>query len=131
MGELVDEDEAGAGLAGEESVEVHLGDLDAAVVDLLAGKDGEAGEEGFGFGAAVGLDDADEKVDAVLELLLGGAEHGVGFAHAGAHAEEDLQAAATGALFLALEGGEEGVGVGTWAVVRQGWGWIRRRIFNH
>jgi hypothetical protein len=122
VGELVHEDEAGAGLAAEEGVEVHLGDIDAAVGEVLAGEDGEAGEEGLGLGAAVGLDDGDEEVGSFLELLLGGAEHGVGLAHAGAHAEEDFQAAATGALFLALEGGEEGVGIGTAVVVVSGIG---------
>ena len=38
----------------------------------------------------MGLDDTDDEVGTVFLLLLGGAEHGVGLADAGTHAEEDF-----------------------------------------
>jgi hypothetical protein len=63
--------------------------------------------------AAVGFDDADDDVVPIAQLLLGGAQHGVGLADARAHAEEHLEPAAAGAGLVALERGEQRVGIGT------------------
>ncbi len=45
------------------------------------------------------------------DLLGLAAQHRVGLAHAGAHAEEDLEPSAPTGRRLALEVGEQGVGV--------------------
>lgn len=102
VGELVDEDEGGA--AGEDGVEVHLLEDAAAVVDAAAGDDLEAADERLGLGAAVGLDDADRDVDAVLLPGAGRGQHGVGLADPGGGAEEDLQPAARLAQRLLEQG---------------------------
>ena len=68
VGELVDEDELRA--AGEDGVEVHLLEHPALVVDPAARDHLEAADQRLGLGAAVGLDDADHDVDAVVPLGL-------------------------------------------------------------
>jgi hypothetical protein len=108
--ELVDEDQLG--LAREDRLQVHLGDLDVLVFDLLRGNDREPREEGLGLGAAMGLDDPDNEVDAVPNLLLGGAEHGERLADARAHSEEHLQLAPARAFLLAVERRQKGIGIG-------------------
>jgi hypothetical protein len=111
VGELIDKDELWAGLSGERGFEIELGEFGAAVSNGLAREDGQAGEESFGVGTAVSFNEADDESGAVAQLLLGGAEHGVGFADAGAHAEEDFQTTAARARLVAAEGCEEGVGI--------------------
>ena len=108
--ELVDDDQAG--LAREGGVEVELLQLDAAVRNALARQDLEALEERRGLLAPVGLDQADDDVDALVALLARGREHRVGLADAGAGAEEDPELAARFLPLLALDAGEELVGVG-------------------
>ena len=84
---------------------------DVLVGDLLAGDDGKAREKRLRLHAAVRLDDAHDQVDPVPKLLLGRAQHGEGLADPRAHPEEHLQLAALGALLLAVQRGEEGVGI--------------------
>ena len=108
--ELVDEDELG--LSRENRLQVHLGDLDVLVFDLLPGNDREPREKGLRFGAAVGLDDPDNQVDPVPNLLLGRAEHGKRLADARAHSEEHLQLAPARAFLLAVERRQKGIGIG-------------------
>ena len=76
------------------------------------GKRGRTVDQGGRLGAAMGLDQADEDIGAGGELAAGGDEHGVGFAHAGSHAEEECELAARGGGLGAAGGGEKGVGVG-------------------
>lgn len=109
VGELVDEDEGGP--AGEDAVEVHLAECDAAVVVLASGNGFETGGEGVGFGAAVGFNVADDDGAAGSGFAMGGLEHGVGLADARAHAEEDLEAAAALPRLRGMDGGQEGLRV--------------------
>jgi hypothetical protein len=82
------------------------------VEDGAARKKRKVFEQGGGLGASVGFDEADEHVDAGGAGAAGGGEHGVGFAHAGGHAEEDREASAAVAGGFAPERREEGVGIG-------------------
>ena len=54
----------------------------------------EPGEQGRGLAPAVGLDDADDHVDAVVLAAPGRGQHLVGLADPGRGAEEDLEPAA-------------------------------------
>ncbi len=92
VGELVDEDDLGA--AGEDGVEVHLLEGDAAVLEVPAGHDGELLDELGGAGAAVGFDDADDDVLATALAADGLAEHVVGLADAGGVSEKEFESAA-------------------------------------
>ena len=66
----------------------------ALVVDRAARNDLEAFDEGLGLLAAMGLDDADDHVDAFGLAGPAGHQHFVGLADAGGRAEENLQPAA-------------------------------------
>jgi len=84
-------------LAGEDGVDVHLLDRDAVVLDAPAGHDVQTFQQLGRLGAAMGLDDAGDHVDAVgLEPVAFG-QHLVGLADARAIAEVDLQPAPLGA----------------------------------
>ena len=117
VGELVDDDQAG--FAREGGVEVELLQLHAAVGDALARQDLQPLEERRGLLPPVGLDQADDDVDALVALLARGREHRVGLADAGAGAEEDPQLAALLRPLLALNAGEELVGVGAFVLHRR------------
>src|SRR6202035_3615873 len=98
VGQLVDEEDrrpAGAG-----AVQVELLELDAAVLGEAGGQELPALEQRLGLPAAVGLDPADDHVDAAPAELARAQEHGVRLAHPGGGAEEDLQLAAALALLL-------------------------------
>ena len=71
----------------------------AAVADLAARQELEPGELGLGLGAAVGLDEPDDDVDALGLAPARGHQHLVGLADAGRGAEED-RAACRGASCL-------------------------------
>ena len=73
------------------------------MANLLARQNFEAGNQRFGLLAAVALDDADDDVLAGLLRLAGRRQHGVGLAHAGGGAEEDLQLATGGTRLFILE----------------------------
>ena len=101
-------DEADRRPPREDRVEVHLAERDAAVVDL-AGRDHlEVADLLGGLGAAVGLDDADGDVDALLLEPLPLAEHRVRLADARRRAEVDLEPAP----LLAADQAEELLGRG-------------------
>ena len=92
----------------------------------------EPREQRLGLGAAVGLDAADDHVDALSAGAARGLEHGVGLADAGGGAEEDLQPAARRAAFALLGEHplEQAVGVGPPSVHRRSgagpWALLRR-----
>ena len=67
----------------------------------------------LGLGAPVGLDVAGDDIDAGGALLVGGLEHGVGFADAGRGAEEDFQLALGRASLFGLHPRQERIGIGT------------------
>ena len=92
VGELVDDDQLG--LALQRRVDVELLDGPAAIVDDPARQDLEALEQRAGLRAAVGLDQADDDVDALGLEAARAQQHRVGLADAGRGAEEDLQPAA-------------------------------------
>src|SRR6267378_4321715 len=110
VGELVDDDESRATL--ERGVEVELAQLRTAVLHRPCGEDFEAIEKRRRVGALVRLDDADDDVRALGALLARGEQHGVGLAHAGRRAEEDLQLAASALCFVALHPREQSVRIG-------------------
>jgi len=99
VGELVDEDDLGH--AGEDGVDIHLGEEGALVVDLAARDLFEAGGELGGAGAAMGFDKADDDVFAAATAADAFAEHAEGLADAGGVAEEDLE---TATLLLGVAG---------------------------
>src|ERR1700685_2376184 len=86
----------------QDRVEVHLLEGDAAILAGLARGDLEGGHARGGLGAAVGLDEADDGVDAAVPQLVRLIEHPVGFAYARGGTEVDFQAAALW-LRLALD----------------------------
>ena len=91
VGQLVDQ--ADGRPAGQDRVEVHLAEGDAAVLDRPRRDDLQVADLLGGLGAAVGLDEADRDVDALLLEPVPLAEHRVGLAHAGRRAEVDLEPA--------------------------------------
>ena len=103
VGQFVHEDQARAALQGRSQVEFR-NEL-ARVRQLLPGQHLQPFEQGGGFAATVGLDHADDHLDAFGPSFLGLGQHGVGLSHAGRGAEEHLQLGAPGArlLFLHLE----------------------------
>ncbi len=92
VGELVDDDDLGP--AGEDGVEVHLGELRAAVGHRPARDDLQAGQHGLGERPAVRLDEPDDDVGAALPPPAPLFEHLVGLADAGRGAEVDPQLSA-------------------------------------
>ena len=86
-----------AGLAQQDGVEIHFRQ-DVALVEEALARDGfEALGQEFGFEAAVGLDDANDHIDAFELSLPRLGQHFIGLADARRGAEKDLQAAG---LFL-------------------------------
>ena len=65
--------------------------MTAAIFDGLARQDLQTLGQGFGLLASVGLDHANDHVRALVQAALAGGEHFIGLAHAGGHADEDLQ----------------------------------------
>ncbi len=99
------------GRVGEQAVEVHFFEGDATVDGALERLLRQTGEQCFGFGAAVGFDDADAQLDALAQLTLGGQEHGVGLADTRRGAEENLEAATAHGRQVGQQGiGAVGVG---------------------
>ena len=86
---------ATCGSAGQDRVDVHLGERGAAVGDLAPRHDLQAVEQVGGVLAAVGLDEPDDDVGAALGSAVALAEHGVGLADARRRAEVDPQLPAT------------------------------------
>ncbi len=81
------------GLGGEQAVEIHFFEHHATVLAAQQRLLRQTAEQGLGLGAAVGFDDAGDQLHALAQLSVGGLKHGVGLAHAGRGAEEDLEPA--------------------------------------
>ncbi len=109
MGEFVHQDQAGPAL--QRTVEVELPDLDAAMVDLQKRQNRQPLGESCRFAAAVMFDNADHDVAAALQLTPGFGQHGVGLAHTGRGAEEDLEMTAPVLFRLIAEQLQQFVGV--------------------
>jgi hypothetical protein len=87
VGEFVDDGDLG--LPGQHRLEVHLGELGAAVGDRRAGQHLEVADHRLGVFAAVGFDECDNHVGAAFGAAVRFLEHGVGLADAGGGAEVD------------------------------------------
>jgi hypothetical protein len=87
----------------------------------------EALQQGGGFLAAVGFDQAHHHIHALLAQLAGGQQHGVGFADARRRAEKDLQLAALGMCLFLLEAVEQLVGIGAGIAGLPFTAWVFRR----
>ena len=105
MGELVDQHDLRA--ARDDGVEVHLLEPLAFVFDPPAGNDLEPFEQSLRLFAAMGLDDADDDIVAVLLSGAGLLQHLVGLADAGRGADENLEPA--GRALLPPGGLEQGL----------------------
>ena len=99
-------------MQGQGGFEVELHQLGAAIIDFQARQDVEAEHEGLGFGAAMGLDVADDHIHAFLAGLATGFEHGVGFSDAGGGPEEYFQLAAGPFGLFGLDASEQGIRIG-------------------
>ena len=109
VGQLIHEDERGP--PGKDRLEVHLGEGDAAVGNLLAGHNGQPRKQRLGFDPAVGLDDTHDGFQPVVAFLLSSPKHGERLAHAGTHSEKHLEPSAPSARLLELKGGQKRVGI--------------------
>ena len=91
MGEFVDKGELRP--PRDDAVEVHLIEPATLVLEMLARQHFEALKEGLGFLSAMGLDYAEDDIDAVSHLGACRLQHLIGLADAGRGADEDLQPA--------------------------------------
>jgi hypothetical protein len=110
MGELVNQ--ADGGMTLDDGLDVHLLEGDAAVLDLLSRHYLEAFQELDDSFAPVRFDVTDNDVFAVATTAVSLAEHREGLADAGEGAEIDAQPAAARGPLLALQSGQQGLGVG-------------------
>ena len=122
VGELVDDDQLG--LARERRVEIEFLERAAAVFDLAPRQDFEPLDERARLGAAMGLDEPDDDIDAFVFQAPGVLQHGVGLADAGRRAEEDLQPARS----LPPERGQKRVRIRASGVGSVGWGHRRSLV---
>ncbi len=113
MGVFVHQQQPRPPRQGRVDVELHQGPT--AVFDGLAGQHLQPAEHRLGLGAAVGLDDPHNNINALGLSALGGLQHLVGFADSRGHPQEDLQPAP-----VRLAGfSQQGVGIGSsWLVQR-------------
>ena len=109
VGELVDQRQRRT--AGQQAVEVHLGQRAALVDHRLAGQLRQPGKLGLGLGPAMGLDQGGQNIDALGPPAVRVVEHGPGLADPRRRADEDLQPAASFARCLRQQR------VGRWANV--------------
>ncbi|MNS64718.1 hypothetical protein D3C72_978550 [compost metagenome] len=91
VGQLIDQHQFRFGR--ENAVEVHFFEHHATVFRAHQRLLRQAAEQRFGFGAAMGFDDASDDFHALAQLRVGGLEHGVGLADTGSGAEENLEPA--------------------------------------
>ena len=105
MGKLVDQGDLGP--PGNHGVEVHLLEPLIFVLETPAGNDLEPVEQGLRLLAAMGFDDADHDIVAVLLPGAGLLQHLVGLADAGGGTDENLEPA--GAALFAPGSLEQGV----------------------
>ena len=106
VGKFVDKDDLRP--AGENGVEVHLVEPATLVVDAPARNDLEAFEQGLGLLPAVGFNDPDDDIVAVLLPGTGGLQHFIGLADAGSSADKNAKLA--DAAFLSPGRLQQGVG---------------------
>ncbi|MNF88010.1 hypothetical protein D3C84_704910 [compost metagenome] len=77
----------------EQTVEVHFFEQHATVFGSYQRLLRQAAEQCFGFGPAVGFDDAGNDFHPLAQLGVGRLQHGVGLADTGSGAEENLEPA--------------------------------------
>jgi len=80
-------------MSEKHGIEVHFFEDDAAILDVPARYDFEAGHVLLGDGTAVGFDDADDHVRASLSSPLTFVEHSDGLADTGGRAQVDAESA--------------------------------------
>ena len=97
----------------QRAVEIEFRELHAPVFAGAAGQQRQAFGEGVGFLAPVGFEVTDDDVAPGGEFPAGGGEHGVGLAHAGAHAEKDLEPAALCPRGFTLDRRQQRIGIGS------------------
>ena len=97
--QFVDHDDIGVEV--DDGLHIHLFELLALVEELAARNERKPFGEGFRFGTAVRLDVTDLDVHACVEQLVRLLQHAVGLAHAGTHADVDLE-------FPAVRGFDQG-----------------------
>ena len=78
------------GLALQNGVDIHFGQFDIAVGNVSARDDFQPKDECFGFGALMGFDITNHHIHPLIFALVGGFQHGIGFAHSGGIAQEDF-----------------------------------------
>ncbi|MNS54019.1 hypothetical protein D3C72_867980 [compost metagenome] len=89
VGVFIDQQQAGAARHGAVQVELQQGPV--AIGDGAAGHDLQPAQQAHGLLAAVGLDHADDDIIALGFAAPRGAQHLVGLADAGRHAQKNLQ----------------------------------------
>lgn len=96
--ELIDQDQGIAMLRSEGkcAVDIELRQFLVLVTDLFERQSRQARRHDFGVPAAVRLQQTDENRDTLGSSCFAGREHGVGLAHTGRRAKEDLQLATLG-----------------------------------
>ncbi len=87
MGQLVDQHQLRP--ASDDSVDIHLCQFPAAILQCFRRDLRQAGHQLLGLLAAVGFHPADDDVAAVAQAFMGGLQHGVCFAHAGRRAQKN------------------------------------------
>ena len=110
MGQFIDK--RNLRMTRQRGIEVELRQRHPAIFQLAAGNLRQSLRERIRLLATVRLDVADDDVASRLQLALCRLQHRVGLAHAGAHAEEYLEATALLRSFLALDGIQQRVGIG-------------------
>ena len=113
MGVFVDQQQLG--LARQGAVQVELHQLPATIFDRLARQHLQPGQQGLGFLAAVGLDQADDHLDALGMAPTAGGQHLVGLADPRGHAEVNLEPTSP----LTLGFGQQRVWIGTERLIRR------------
>src|SRR5450759_3504443 len=111
MSQLINQDQCRVAL--ERTIEVELAYLRAAILDDPWRQNFEAFQQRDRFCAAVSFRQADHHIAPLGALFARFREHGVGFANAGGSAEEDFEPPATAFGLLALDLGEQCVGIWT------------------
>src|SRR5207245_486386 len=94
-------------------IEIELLERDPSVRDEARRKSFEPLEQRLRFGSAVRLDIANDNIDALRPFAPGRFEHGVGLAHTGRVAEENLQLPASRASLVGLHEGQQFIGIGS------------------
>ncbi len=110
VGKFVHEGELG--MARENGIEIHFGELHAAIFGVQTREGRDAFGQRIGFLATMSFDIADDDVASGGEFAAGSLKHRVGFADAGSHAEEDLQPSTLGPGILFVQGCQQDIRIG-------------------